>query len=382
MNERLPPAYGSRRLALLYHDIKDRLSGHKARANARWGWVRPPRGQGRVIWLRAGGSRASVALAADLLAAIRDKRQDVRLVLTFQHDYPEIYAPRLQGLRKIGVGYGHCDTPGAVRRVFRRLEPFAVIAVGEAPGPHFLAYLEGYQGHSLAFQLEQPPAGGHFELACPGYGQRYGHCAHSLPACDMHSLLVQAQVEPSLGGILRGADEALGLYWLAGVTARELPELLAAWRAHALSRRGLLCLSPAPGEKLVHQDLLDLADWPRQAVPAATVLLANDGRWQAAVAASANATHLGRVERASLWQALAGGAPVSLDPGLAVPALAEFEALPRLAEVTAVFDHWQRLGGDALASRRQGDAARRLFWQVRRQAAAVSQDMLQRIYDW
>ena len=380
-----PPAYGGKRLVLLYHDLRDRLAGRKARANARWGWVHPPPGRGRLIWLRAGASRASVLLAADLLAAIRQTRQDVRLVLSFESDYPELYAPRLQGLKKVGVGYGHCDTPGAVRRVFERLDPFAVIAVGEPPGPRFLDYLASdYNGHSLAFQLEAPLQRGRFELACPPYGVTAGAaCAEHESPCDMHTLLVQAQVEPSLGGVLRGSRDQLRLLWLGGVQASELYALRQAWHAHPLSDNAVLCLSPTAGESLGQAaGLQRFSQWSRTAVAPGTLMCMDEPRWLAAVAASADAIHLLRAERPVLWQALAGGAPLSLGPELSPPPLPDLQTLPRLEKPGELFAHWQAQLSDPLATRRRGDQARRLFWQARRQAEQVSRRLLQRIYQW
>ncbi len=380
-----PPAYGGKRLVLLYHDLRDRLAGHKARANARWGWVHPPPGRGRLIWLRAGASRTSVRLAADLLAAIRQTRQDVRLVLSFESDYPELYTLRLQGLKKIAVGYGHCDTPGTVRRIFRHLDPFAVIAVGETPGPRFLDYLASdYHGHSLAFQMEAPLQRGHFELACPPYGVNPGTaCVEHEQACDMHTLLVQAQVEPSLGGILRGNRDSLRLLWLGGIQASELDGLRQAWHAHPLSDDAVLCLSPDTDASLGEiAGLQPFSQWPRTAVTPGTLMLMDEARWLGAVAASADAIHLLRAERPVLWQALAGGAPLSLGPELAPPPLPELQNLPRLKKPAELFDHWQTRLANPLAARRQGDQARRLFWQARRQAEQVSRRLLQRIYQW
>ena len=139
--------------AELWRDIRDRLSGNKQRANARWGWVKPPAGQSKLIWIRAGKTRDSVLLAAGLMAAIRHKRQDVRLVLTYQQEYQDIIVEHLSGLKKIGFGYSCAPHVAIESRMLNRLSPFAIIFVEEVTGNAIFRALEKFTiKHLIAFQ--------------------------------------------------------------------------------------------------------------------------------------------------------------------------------------------------------------------------------------
>ena len=110
--------------------------------------------RGKVVWIIAGAERDSVRLAVELLRAIRARRLDIRLVLTFEHDYPELLA-LLDDCDKTGWGYAPCDHPKAIARVMARFEPFGVILVGTRPRPNLLAALVGH-AHMLAVNVPDP----------------------------------------------------------------------------------------------------------------------------------------------------------------------------------------------------------------------------------
>lgn len=53
-----------------------------------------------------------------------------------------------------------------------------------------------------------------------------------------------------------------------------------------------------------------------------------------------------------------------------------------LEDVSAVLEAWARLWDDPAARRQQGDAARRRFWEERRQVDANFDAVLRRVWDW
>ncbi|QKT04857.1 hypothetical protein HUS23_14075 [Ectothiorhodospiraceae bacterium 2226] len=374
--------YGENPLALAYHGLRDRLAGRHGRANARRGYLRPPAGSGRVVWLQAGHTPHSVLLSAELLAALRERRQDIRLVLTFEEEYPELIKPRLRG-GKIGLGYGPCATARALDRTVERLEPLGVLCIGRPVARH-LAALAATRGIHLVAVDTLPDANlqAPIEAAYPSDGAQASvwtsHARYVAPPADPMTILTPAQVEPTFGALVRGAREPR-LLWVHGGLAH-VRAALAAWRR-----------SPPHGESVLFVSLAEEAPWPdapaplsgwqREAVAPGTVLYVDAPRWLPAVAASADAVYLETPSRAVLWHALAGGAPVWLAGGAQ-------SVLERLAIDLPVRDppaFFAELPA-ALAAPQQlrplADAGRRAFWQARRQAGQVVEELLQRVYDW
>ncbi|MHB1241689.1 MAG: glycosyltransferase N-terminal domain-containing protein, partial [Gammaproteobacteria bacterium] len=151
MNPRPSDGYGSRGWRLWWQGLRDRAHGRHARANARWGHLRPPTGRGRVVWLRAGAAASSVRLAAELLGAIRDRRHDVRLILTFEEEHPALLRRYLPGVERMGFGYGPCDAPRAVRRALARLDPLGLILVDCAPAARLMRAAAERGVHVVAY---------------------------------------------------------------------------------------------------------------------------------------------------------------------------------------------------------------------------------------
>ncbi|MGA7802938.1 MAG: glycosyltransferase N-terminal domain-containing protein, partial [Gammaproteobacteria bacterium] len=288
-------AYGRHWLPLLAQGVRDRLRGAHGRANARWGHVRAPGGTGKVIWLKTGAGEDSVHLGAELLAAIRHKRLDVRLVLTFEQDYPALLNQHLARLEKIGVGYGPCDARRAVRRTLNRLDPFAVIWVDAAPDPNLLAAANDERRHAMVFGAA-PCATGRVEAAYPATPaqlsawQHQGGADYVAPAADFRTLLVEAQVEATLRGLVC-AGRDLTLWWVHGDDAEQLRSTAAGWRHSALAEDGVLFVSgETDGGAKFGADLL-ISEWPRTGLAPATVVAVDDRRWLAAVAAAVHAQH-------------------------------------------------------------------------------------------
>ena len=108
--------YGSFLPALVYHDIRDRLLGRSASANARWGWLSRPARAGKLIWISSGASRNSIRLGIELALAITAERSDVAIVLAFESEFPELVAPLERPVR-IRWGYGRADYVGSMDRI-------------------------------------------------------------------------------------------------------------------------------------------------------------------------------------------------------------------------------------------------------------------------
>ena len=219
------PAYGSRRLAVWRQNLRDRRAGLGARANARMGYLRPPMGEGgKVIWIKGGGSRDSVRLAVELMGAIRQKRLDVRLALTFEADYADILEPRVAGLRKIGLGYGPCDIPRVVRRTLDRLQPLAIVLVDTELHPNLLREA-GRRGIHLA-AYSTPPGEVPLEAAYPldeaqaEAWRASGLAVHLASPADPLSLFVETQVDTTLKSLVARGEEGRELWWWHGPRAR------------------------------------------------------------------------------------------------------------------------------------------------------------------
>lgn len=391
--------YGSRLLDLWRADLCDRLHGERARANARWGVLRPPPGRGRLVWVMADASRDSVRLGADVLAALHEKRLDVRLVLSFERQYPELIA-RARGLSRSAVGYGPADAPSAVRRALQAFAPLGVVFVRRCVPPNLAETLAAHAIPAVALNA-QPSAAGRFAAVYPAnraqalaWGRAGNTDYIALPA-DFLTLLVEGQVEPGFRRLVAGGKD-LCLWWVHGLGRQEAVAIATAWRASPLSANGILLLGPAQADatRAIEADIggtLRLSHWGRTPMPPGTVALLDEERWLPAVAASARAVHLcAGTGRWALWQALAGGAPVSLaDPVLYAaldsngsPEREVMEVLAVETDPAQVLRRWQDYATDTLSARRAGDRTRRIFWNARRRAQAVSADFLQRVYDW
>lgn len=379
-------AYGSNRLALWYYGTRDRLQGEHARANARWGYLRPPAGRGKLIWVKAGATRSSVRVAVELLRAIRERRLDVRLVLTFERDYPKLLEGRVAGLRKTGLGYGPCDAPAAVRRTFDRLQPFGLICVDHEPAPHTLREAQRRETHAVAYLTEPcEPVEAAFPLnAAQAERWRTARAAaHLAPAVDPLTQLVEAQVEPSFRALVRGAAEPT-LAWAHLGSGAEFEELARRWRDWPAHADSVLLVSldenvtlPAVDEAAV----LRISAWQREPVAPGTLVLVDEPRWSPALSVSADAIYVSGSDRYVHWQALAGGMPVCFASSAAGPGELPAE-LPVGVGAQDFLDQWSAFLSDPMGARRLGDAGRRRFWEERRRSAGVVEELLQRVYDW
>lgn len=382
------PGYGDGRLSVWRASWRDRLSGDRARANARLGYLRSPVGDGKVLWIKSGGSRASVRLGLELLGAIRDKRLDLRIALTFEQDYRDLIEPRVRGLRKIGLGYGPADLPAIARRTLKRLSPLGLILADAHPSPNLLASAASRSVRLIAFNTE--PNSVPVEAAYPRDAAQHerwarsGLAGHLAPAADPFSLFTESQVDVTLKTLVRAGRE-LELWWWLG-PRRELAAFASAWRGSALAESGVLFVSDL--EELDERKTspvgvdLRISAWDRRGLAAGSVVWVDTPSWQPAVSSAALAAHCTGLDRAQLWDCLTGGPAVSASE----PVRASFPALAGCAEpidsAEGILTYWMRLASEPIRARQAGDRCRRAVWDERRRVQTVLPELLQRVFDW
>lgn len=374
MQGRWRDPYGSFLPALLYADWQDRRRGDTARVAARWGYLRRPADRAKLLWLQCGSDDASIDLGSELATAIHDRRHDVQLVLTVERAAP-LVETRLQGLPRTAWGYAPSDRPAALARAFTRLDPFALIFCGVAPRPN-MAQMTVRVKHVLAVA---PPACAHWaaiERIYPASDMQARACERYAQAerADMQTIMIEAQVDPNLVTLVNGAHSR-HLWWLHSTDACR-----AAKFAREFGRRfadDVLFVSGAWPEMAT-----PISRWDRSVLAPGSIIAIDEGKWLPAIAASVTATHLESAAPRVLWQAMAGGAAVIHDGGCALPAGALAAVLGESREHAAVFATWQRYRDDPILQRKHADAARRAFWDERRRAVRVNEELLARVFAW
>jgi hypothetical protein len=364
--------FGSSLPVLLAHDLGDRLAGRGARANARWGLLSPPAPGGRLVWIAAGAARDSVRLAVELARALREKRLDLRLAVTLEQEHGDL--PRaLENLPMTGWGYAPCDRPAAVRRALARLAPLGLIFAGQAPRPNLAAASRGVR-HRLLVDAAAP-SGETFERVYPAADDQAPAGNDAAPAANLLTLVMPAQLEPNFVALATGGASRR-LWWRHG-DADGLREFLPRFRAAFAG--DLLFVS---GAAAANAAAVSLAAWNREPFAASAVVAVDAPRWLPAIAAACAGTHFEQRDDAALWQALAGGAAASAGPAVALPGRALEPTVERCAGTEAVLAAWRRLADSPAEARARRDAGRRTFWDQRRLAATVSDELLARVFDW
>jgi hypothetical protein len=342
--------FGSNFFGLWLADRRDRKAGQNSRIAGRWGWLKPLGERGKVIWIIAGSTRENVHQAVELTAALRAKRLDIRLVLTFEQDYPDLLAP-LDECDKTGWGYAPCDHPRALARAMQRLEPYGFIVVNTQVRPHLQALLNQHQR-----VLVTHPQSGTLRHETIGQG------------ADLQTLLTQAQIDPNFKTLVNHGNER-HLWWWHSDSAADHP-FIKQWISEA--PEDVLFVSGYPPD-LPH---LAISQWDRQPLPNGQVVWVDDTKWLPAVSASVTGTHFSRDNSEWLWQAMAGGA--------AITCVAPY--LPKQAEALLIcptpLENWRDWRANPIQARQAGDRARRLFWQERRQAESDSQALTERVFEW
>jgi hypothetical protein len=347
-----------------------------------------------VLWVKAGGSLESVVLAADLVGAIRDRRRDLRIVLTFDVAHADALR-RLDGMRRVGVGFGPADDSGAIRRMLRRLSPIGLVEVATVPGPALSAALTRHAVHHVVV-CGFPGAGSAPEWVLARSQAQYQDWMESgsggviLGPCDPLTLLTEAQLEPRLRALI-GCDEQRPLIWLHAPPEQQLRDYVEAWHAapagldtgvlviasDAASRCGGVLARLAGWGGVV----VPVTTWDRKPIPNGAILLLDDARWVAPVAVACDAAILVDGEASATWQALAAGTAVIGGAAFCRrwPSLAD---VPRADGPRASFRRVSELLSLPGGRRRLGDAGRRRFWLERRRAAEAIEQLLATIREW
>jgi hypothetical protein len=356
--------------------VQDYRAGAGARARARLGFLTPPEGRGRVVWVKAGGTPESLRLGVELVGAVRERRKDVRIVITFEHEDPELLRNLMQPGRRVGIGYGPCDRPAVVRRVLRRFQPCGILLAESEPPGRLLRDVQV----PVAAVGTQPPVVP-VKMAWPLNAEAHhawessGRATELMKPADPQARFTEAQADVVLRVLAGG--ETRRLWWWHGA-AGQWPAWLAAWRAAEFSGTDVLLASLESGAVLP-QSSLAVSRWDRRKLPGGSILHLDDPRWLAPAASAAHAIHLAAPGRTALWQSLAAGAAVTL--GTAGPTSPD-ASVPVLSQVRSVIEQWRGLRDDEQRRRRLGDAARRRFWEERRQVDTNLATLMDQVWTW
>ncbi|HUW97721.1 MAG TPA: hypothetical protein VMV40_02610 [Acidiferrobacter sp.] len=367
------PAYEGRLSAGLVADIRDRVTGRYGRANARLGFLNPPGGSGRIVWIKTDAGIATNTLAGEIACAIATRRQDVRLIVTFEAEYPTVLAA-LKTCPRTGYGFGPADRAAASARVLARLAPAGVVALGSALRPRLARALACAQIPCCVVHGLPPDGAG----PCYGFPNTFDERAawrdHPHTDVAFSSLMASAQVEPVFAGI--AGAHARALWWFADPEAEQAEALVAMWRRSRLARTDILFL----GAGTAAATRLSVWDQDRKPLPVGAVVWVDDERFWPALAASCTGVHLVHPPERLLWAALAGGRVVSArrtaDLGLLRPA-----PIPEWGDAD-IWRYWEDLVENPAIGRAVGDDVRRFFWGERRDAAAATEALLARVGGW
>nr|WP_043740144.1 glycosyltransferase N-terminal domain-containing protein [Thioalkalivibrio nitratireducens] len=368
------PGYGTRFWPVWRAAWRDHRAGDRRRARARLGFLSPPEGRGRLIWIKAGASREALQLGVELLGAVRDRRRDVRIVLTFERDDPDLLRALLRSWPRVGLGYGPSDRPRVVRRVLARFRPAGVLLAESAPPETLLQRLS-----APVAAIGTGPARTRVTAAWPLSATEYrvwqgsGAVQDLLPAADPQARFAEARADVVLRTLAGGGTRRL--WWWHGDSAG-WDAWWAHWRAAPLADDILLVSLEDGGAPATAT--LAASSWDRRPLPGGTVVHLDDRRWWAAAASAADGIHLAGASRGALWQALAAGSAVSM--GVSSP-IADLP-VSALVQPERVLAHWQTLRGDTQRRRGLGDAARRRFWTERRQVDRNLAALMDRVWVW
>lgn len=368
--------YGSFLPTLLYCDLRDRLTGNTARANARWGWLNAPQAQGKLIWIVTGSSAASVRLGVEVARAIREKRLDVRLVLTFEREYRSLLEP-LSGLKKMGWGYGPSDYSASITRAISKLKPFAILFAGAPPKPNLSRALQTIPHKMVIAADNEYQVDATFDAIYPAteLQARGWKTSQLYPVVDFFSLLSEAQVDPNLKSLING-DQDRRLWWLHADDSKFTREFIKSFNDKFPLDVLFISGAGASGESI------RLATWQRTPIPAGSVVRVDDLKWLPAVAACVTAAHFFNMTEMIFWQAMAGGSAMSIKDATMLPKKILADAVIELDPKSLVLEKWQAYCDNPILARKMADTARRFFWEERRLSVATNAKLLQNVFDW
>lgn len=347
--------FGSHWLGLWLADRHDRQTKLSSRRVARRGWLKPLGEQGKVVWVMAGATRDSVHQAIELLRAIRARRLDIRLVLTFEHEYADLLTA-LDDCDKTGWGYAPADQPKALQRAMHRLNPYGLIVVNTHIRPNLHRLLDQHP-RVLATYTSVTPEFCH---------EHIGNHA------DLQTILTQAQVDPNFKSLMNQGMER-HLWWLHDDDPARSSRIAHDW-LNRYPQDVILVSGAAPIAE--HQPI---SQWNRQPPAGGQILWLDEDKWLPAVAASVTGAHFSQHDTTLLWQAMACGAAISLSaPALSLPGITHGQ----LTTDRSAINCWEKWRSQPIAARQAGDLARRLFWQQRRLAETDVHTLVERVFEW
>ena len=361
-------------------DLWDRLRGRHERPLGRWGWYRPPRGPGPLVWVYAPDC-SGARVGAEVVRGIRSVRVDVRAVVTADWGCTDTLRPLLQEYPGTATAPAVIDHRRAASRAAERLGPNGLLTVHSLPPPEFLKGVAAAAVPLTAVSCEPPRmelSGLRFEHILPvGHAQaarwREAGYAPEEPV-DLELFLARTDVEPNFKAAL-APGEGRRLVWADGLPKddAERTAFLARWadEGHVPVIGG-----KGPGEG--HgKPVVRLSDWDRDRRPveAGTLVWMDEERWLPAVTASAFAGVLVDPSRQAVWQALASGLP-AVTIGVGSAKLRDLGVEPETA--TYVAEDWEavseqlgRWEAEPFTWRDQQAATRRAYWQARHRAEAA-----------
>jgi hypothetical protein len=371
--------YSSEWLAVWRAVVQDYLRGEGHRARARLGFLSPPEDRGRVIWVRSGATPESLRLGIDLVGTIRERRKDVRIVFTFEREDRDVLEAEMKAWPKVGIGYGPSDRPRVVSRVLQRFQPCGVVLADCEPPAELLRQIKAPVVAIGGRQDLGRGDGRGITLAWPlnAMQARIWEARENIEAlapADPEARFAEAQADVVLRSLV---GEKAGRIWRWHGSPDDWVEFKKVWSAAEDFHGDILMVSTTGSRPPAAVDLR-VSDWDRRPLSPGTIMHINDVRWFAASATAAAGVHLQEYGRRVLWQAMAAGSALSLGQDRA----GDDWPVPVLAQPPAVFGYWRSLRKDEASRRRQGDAARRRFWEERRRVDANSARLLAVVWEW
>jgi len=364
--------------ALVYHDLRDRLRGHRQRARARWGAVHRPNAPGKLVWIAAGESVDSVRLGVELARAVHARRLDVSIMLTFEQHYPELLLP-LGGSNRIAFDYAPADYAGCMHSVWRRLLPFAVILAGTSPRQNMIRLCQACR-HAI---LVAPPASvsGRYERIYPAHATAH-EGANIAPAADLRVLMLPMRTGSDIGR-LADASAGRGLFLWHGRDVRVAKRLFALFRGH-LANAIMLVSGPICDELASEspQQTLRLSTSGDAPLVPEKLVLVDDPALLSVVAADVWAAHWTCEEPDALWQALSAGARVTAPPDVLPYAPNARAVIGCPVDENALILDWLQLSQD---DARRGNAiavSQRAYAAERDLAFSTVSELLDRVCAW
>lgn len=362
--------------ALLYHDLRDRLTGRPDRARARWGAIERPDAPGKLLWIATAANRESVRLGVELVQMLASRRPDLSVTLTFESEYPELLAP-LEANPRVVWSFAPADYVGAMQSVWRRLLPFGIVLAGMTPRQNLVRLCSACH-HAL---LVAPPgfAVGRYERIYPGHRQTFeGRNVAPAAELDVVMLPPPSPDDTRLAGMLA----ARTAYLWHGQDEAKAKRIFALFRGR-LPQSVMLAAGPVVDRlRKYTSETVALSEWPGQPVPPDKLVLLDSPGAFAGLAPGPLAIHFDTPQRTLLWQALATGAAVSAIAPDWIEAPSARAATDLVTEENALIAAWRNLDSDASTRSDAAERSRKAYETERLLAERSMTELVARVAAW